>query len=151
MARHEASDRAAVGRRVHRAHGDAGVRRHARVDATTLVLVEVTAADVTGVGYSYADTATARLVHDLLRDVVVGRDALAVADRWGAMVRAIRNLGRPGIASMAIAAVDNALWDLKARLLDLSLVTLLGAARSRCPCTAAADSPRIPSPSSRRN
>ena len=101
--------------------------------ATTLVLVEVTAADVTGVGFSYADTATARLVHDLLRDVVVGRDALAVADCWGAMVRAIRNLGRPGIASMAIAAVDNALWDLKARLLDVSLVTLLGAARLAVP------------------
>ena len=101
--------------------------------ATTLVLVEVTAADVTGVGFSYADMATARLVHDLLRDVVVGRTPLAVADCWGAMVRAIRNLGRPGIASMAIAAVDNALWDLKARLLDVSLVTLLGAARLAVP------------------
>ena len=97
--------------------------------ATTLVLVEVTAADVTGVGFSYADTATARLVHDVLRDVVVGRDALAIADCWIAMVRAIRNLGRPGIASMAIAAVDNALWDLKARLFGVSLVMLLGAAR----------------------
>ena len=45
------------------------------------------------------------------------------------MVRAIRNLGRPGISSMAIAAVDNALWDLKARVLDLPLVTLLGQVR----------------------
>src|SRR5205823_12411941 len=39
------------------------------------------------------------------------------------------NLGRPGIVSMAISAVDSALWDLKARLLDLPLITLLGAAR----------------------
>ncbi len=31
------------------------------------------------------------------------------------MIQAIRNLGRPGISSMAIAAVDNALWDLKAQ------------------------------------
>lgn len=41
----------------------------------------------------------------------------------------IRNLGRPGISSMAIAAADIALWDLKARLLGLPLVTLLGVAR----------------------
>jgi L-alanine-DL-glutamate epimerase-like enolase superfamily enzyme len=34
---------------------------------------------------------------------------------------------------MAISAVDNALWDLKARLLDIALVTLLGAARESVP------------------
>ena len=49
------------------------------------------------------------------------------------MVRAIRNLGRPGVSSMAISAVDTALWDLKARLLDLPLVTLLGASRDAVP------------------
>jgi L-alanine-DL-glutamate epimerase-like enolase superfamily enzyme len=49
------------------------------------------------------------------------------------MVHAIRNLGRPGIASMAIAAVDTALWDLKARLLGLPLCTLLGTVRDSVP------------------
>ena len=102
-------------------------------DSTTLVLVEATAGDVTGLGYSYADTATARLIHDLLAKVVVGRDAMAVPGAWAAMVHAIRNLGRPGIVSMAVAAVDNALWDLKARLLEAPLVTLLGAARDHMP------------------
>jgi L-alanine-DL-glutamate epimerase-like enolase superfamily enzyme len=48
---------------------------------------------------------------------------------WEAMIRSIRNQGRPGIGSMAVAAVDIALWDLKARLLDLSLAALLGAVR----------------------
>src|SRR5438270_6411476 len=52
---------------------------------------------------------------------------------WKQMVHAIRNLGRPGICSMAIAAVDTALWDLKARLLDLPLVTLLGQVRESAP------------------
>ena len=52
---------------------------------------------------------------------------------WAAMVAQTRNLGRPGIASMAIAAVDVALWDLKARLLGLPLCTLLGMARERVP------------------
>ena len=45
------------------------------------------------------------------------------------MASRIRNLGRPGVVSMAISAVDIALWDLKARLLNLPLVTLLGAVR----------------------
>jgi L-alanine-DL-glutamate epimerase-like enolase superfamily enzyme len=51
----------------------------------------------------------------------------------GGMVQVIRNLGRPGIASMAISAVDNALWDLKAKLLDVPLVKLLGAGRASVP------------------
>jgi len=101
--------------------------------ATTLVVVHAAAGDATALGYTYADAATARLVHDLLRDVVVGRDAMAPTAAWDAMVQAIRNLGRPGVASMAIAAVDNALWDLKARLLDLPLCTLLGAVRDAVP------------------
>jgi len=98
---------------------------------TTLVLVEVAAGDARGIGYTYADASTARLVADTLAPVVRGRDAMGTAGAWMAMVDSIRNLGRPGIASMAIAAVDTALWDLKARLLDVPLVALLGAARDR--------------------
>jgi L-alanine-DL-glutamate epimerase-like enolase superfamily enzyme len=97
-------------------------------NATTLVLVEVSAGGQSGLGYTYADTATARLLNDLLADVIKDRDAMATSANWESMVRAIRNLGRPGISSMAIAAADIALWDLKARLLNLPLVTLLGAA-----------------------
>jgi L-alanine-DL-glutamate epimerase-like enolase superfamily enzyme len=100
--------------------------------STTLVLVEATANDgAHGGGYSYADTATARLIQDVLADVVRGCDAMSPPGAWQAMVHAIRNLGRPGIASMAISAVDTALWDLKARLLGLPLVTLLGSVRDR--------------------
>ncbi len=98
-------------------------------DSTTLVLVELTAGGRQGIGYTYADTATARLIHDTLAGIVQGRSALDIPGAWQAMVHAIRNLGRPGIASMAIAAVDVALWDLKAKLLDLTLVALLGAVR----------------------
>lgn len=102
-------------------------------NATTLVLVEVSAANQTGIGYTYADKAAATLVNGLLADVVKGRDAMNISGNWLAMVIAIRNLGRPGISSMSIAAVDNALWDLKARLLELPLVTLLGQARDAIP------------------
>ena len=102
-------------------------------DSTTLVLAEATAGGATGLGYTYADTATAHLIKSLLAKKVEGRNAMDVPGAWEAMVRAIRNLCRPGIASMAISAVDVALWDLKARLLDLSLVTLLGAVRDAVP------------------
>ena len=102
-------------------------------NATTLVLVEIDGGGKTGIGFSYADTATAQLIHDTLAGTVIGRDALAVGNCWNAMVAAIRNLGRPGISSMAIAAVDNALWDLKARILDLPLVSLLGQVHTAVP------------------
>ncbi len=101
--------------------------------STTIVIVEATAGGLTSLGYGYADLATATLIRDTLAAVVVGQDALAVPTCWARMVHAIRNLGRPGISAMAISAVDNALWDLKARLLDLPLVTLLGAARAGAP------------------
>jgi L-alanine-DL-glutamate epimerase-like enolase superfamily enzyme len=100
-------------------------------NATTLVLVEVSGGDHTGIGYTYADRATACLVNDLLSKVIEGRDAMAISANWLAMVRSIRNLRRPGISSMAIAAADIALWDLKAQIMGLPLVTLLGAARER--------------------
>lgn len=102
-------------------------------NSTTIVIVEAAGGGQTGLGYTYADTATARLVQDLLAGVVSGADALAPPASWETMVHAIRNLGRPGIASMAIAAVDNALWDLKARLLGIPLVVLLGKVRDSVP------------------
>jgi L-alanine-DL-glutamate epimerase-like enolase superfamily enzyme len=102
-------------------------------DSTTMVLVEATAGDVTGIGFTYADESTAALIRESLGKVVTGIDALDIPRAWIAMVQAIRNLGRPGIASMAIAGIDNALWDLKARLLNLPLVKLFGAARDALP------------------
>ncbi|MHB8813735.1 MAG: enolase C-terminal domain-like protein [Steroidobacteraceae bacterium] len=102
-------------------------------DSTTLVLVEAHAAGTTGIGYSYADTATATLIKDKLIGVVCGCDAMSVPRSWLQMVQTIRNLGRPGIASMAISAVDTALWDLKARLLEVPVAVLFGAVRDAVP------------------
>lgn len=101
--------------------------------STTLVLVELTAAGETGLGYTYAAGAAARVIHDLLKEHVLGQSALDIEKCWGAMIRAVRNAGRPGIASMAISAVDCALWDLKSRLVGLPLVKLLGQVRSSIP------------------
>jgi len=102
-------------------------------DATILVVVEVTADGEAGLGYGYADASTAAFAREVLGPVVKGLDAMGVPGAWAAMASAVRNLGRDGVASMAISAVDAALWDLKGRLLGLPLVTLLGAARGEAP------------------
>src|SRR5919198_3634178 len=102
-------------------------------DSTTLVLVEIAGGGRSGIGYTYADMATATLIQKKLAACIKGRDAMDIPGAWGAMVRSIRNLGRPGICSMAISAVDCALWDLKAKLLDVSLAKLLGLAREAVP------------------
>jgi L-alanine-DL-glutamate epimerase-like enolase superfamily enzyme len=102
-------------------------------NSTTMVLVEASAGDETGLGYSYTHRAAAPLIEHTLADVALGRSAFDVDGTWDAMLYSIRNLGRPGIVSSAIAAVDIALWDLKARLLGVPLVTLLGAVREAAP------------------
>jgi L-alanine-DL-glutamate epimerase-like enolase superfamily enzyme len=101
--------------------------------STTLVVVEVVASSVSALGYTYGHRATATLIEDMLLPLVRDHDPMDVGGCWLAMTTAIRNQGRPGIASMAIAAVDAALWDLKARLLKVPLVTLLGAVHAAVP------------------
>ena len=102
-------------------------------DSTTLVLIQARAGDVTGTGWTYAAPPAAAVVRDLLAPVVVGTDPLDVAATFETMVRAVRNAGRPGLVGMAISAVDVALWDLKARLLEVPLHRLLGSHRDRVP------------------
>ena len=103
-------------------------------DSTTMVLVEATAdSGDKGLGFSYASSAAAAVISDVLVPAVVGAEVDNVGEAWGTMVRAVRNLGRPGVASTAIAAVDVALWDLKARTLGQPLFRLLGGFRDGVP------------------
>jgi L-alanine-DL-glutamate epimerase-like enolase superfamily enzyme len=102
-------------------------------DRTTIVIVEPEAGGIRGLGYSYADPTAARLIADNFSSIVLGRNAFDIAAIWSSLVGAVRNIGRPGIAATAISAVDNAMWDLKARLLGVSLVDLLGSAREAIP------------------
>jgi L-alanine-DL-glutamate epimerase-like enolase superfamily enzyme len=104
-----------------------------RWDATTLVVVHLSGAGARGIGYSYADAAAGRLIQGKLAQVVVGKDAFDIPACWSALLGSVRNLGEPGISMLAVSALDGALWDLKAKLLDLPLVDLLGAARSEVP------------------
>jgi L-alanine-DL-glutamate epimerase-like enolase superfamily enzyme len=101
-------------------------------ESTTMVLVSVSTDDPTlpcGTAWTYAPAAAAVVVRDLLSSAVRGASALDVARCGEDMVRAVRNAGRAGLVGMAMSAVEVALWDLKARLMDLPLASLLGAVR----------------------
>ncbi|MFI9387479.1 enolase C-terminal domain-like protein [Kutzneria sp. NPDC052558] len=103
-------------------------------DATTIVVVTVrTRAGTTGIGHTYGHECLTGLISGLLAPRVVGMDVRETSTAWEAMRSAIRNLGRPGLCSMAIAAVDMALWDAKARLLGVPLHRLLGGSRAEVP------------------
>lgn len=98
-------------------------------DATTMVLVEISGGGEVGLGYTYAAPAAAHLIKDTLGPILLGRDALDTGGAWQTLVWSVRNIGRPGIASMAVSAVDCALWDLKARLVGQPLFKMLGSVR----------------------
>ncbi len=102
-------------------------------DQTTLLLVQARAGDSTGIGYSYAHPAAADVVNDKLAGTVQGRDPLGVGKAWAAMWPAVRNFGQTGLVSMAISAVDVALWDLKARLLGRPLTEVIDAVHDVTP------------------
>jgi len=105
-------------------------------DSTTMVVVRVATSDPdlpTGLGWTYAPAAAAAAVTGLLAGQVRGRDPRRVEECWQAMVRAVRNAGRPGLIGMAISAVDVALWDLHARLLGVPIQQLLGTVRGDVP------------------
>ncbi|MDQ6647490.1 MAG: mandelate racemase [Pseudomonadota bacterium] len=103
-------------------------------NGTTMVLVEAFSSEGgRGIGFSYASAAAAQVVHEVLSDAVSGCPVDDTGKAWHAMVASVRNVGRQGIASTAISAVDVALWDLKARTLGLPLFRLLGACRESVP------------------
>ncbi len=91
-------------------------------DSTTMIFVEIIAAGKTGTAHEE----TGVVIEKTLKQLVVEKNAMNVDSITSAMIKAIRNNGNAGIAMMAVSAVDNALWDLKAKLLDLPLCVLLG-------------------------
>jgi L-alanine-DL-glutamate epimerase-like enolase superfamily enzyme len=102
-------------------------------DSTTIVVVEAFNGRERGIGYTYADRATATLIESKLAELVQGVDAMRPPAVWAAMRRELRNAGQPGVGAMAISAVDIALWDLKARLLGISLADALPRLRDSVP------------------
>ncbi len=101
--------------------------------ATTIVVVELACDGRIGLGYTYGPLAVATVIVRELSEIVRDSDPLIPARTWQTMHESLRNAGQSGIGAMAIAAVDIALHDLRARLLDVSLAVALGAVRETVP------------------
>jgi L-alanine-DL-glutamate epimerase-like enolase superfamily enzyme len=102
-------------------------------NSTTLVLVQISGGGKTGIGYTYSSASIVRLICGKLASTIEGSDAFNPQACWLAMQRAVRNLGREGLVATAISAVDTALYDLKARVLEIPLLTMLGSFRDSVP------------------
>lgn len=96
-------------------------------DSTSVLVVELDGGGRTGLGYSYTTSGAFDIARDLLAPLILASDPFATSSTWRAMVGSVRNAGWPGVAATAVSAVDIALHDLAAKLLDVSLLRFLGA------------------------
>ncbi|HET9060399.1 MAG TPA: enolase C-terminal domain-like protein [Acidimicrobiales bacterium] len=101
--------------------------------STAVVVVEVHAAGHVGTGWTYCAKSAQTVVQEKLSSLVQAKPVFDVPAAWQSMVNAVRNMGRPGVVSCAISAVDIALWDLKARVMGVSLASLFGRLREGVP------------------
>lgn len=110
------------------AMGDAG---HGAIDSEELITVKLRAGGLEGHGYAYTIGRGGRAVHALiehdLAPLLAGRDATDIAALWDLMWQRLLYVGRGGLASFAIAAIDIALWDLRGLRERKPLYALLGA------------------------
>ncbi len=102
-------------------------------DSTTVVIVELEAGGVTGLGFSYANVGAAHVAKELIEKVVLKKNPFDIPAIHSALDIQVRNWGRPGLVSTAISAIDTCLWDLKARLLNEPLIAILGKIRDEIP------------------
>lgn len=100
-------------------------------DSTSMILVKVFAAGKIGIGYTYADVSICKLISAVLAKEILNANCLDIPRLHHSMYHAVRNLGQSGLVMMALSAVDNALWDLKAKILDLPLCNLFGKAKDK--------------------
>ncbi|GEO86831.1 MULTISPECIES: mandelate racemase/muconate lactonizing enzyme family protein [Alphaproteobacteria] len=101
-------------------------------------LVTVTDSDgAIGTGYSYTigtgGSSVMRLLADHLAPRLIGRDADQIEAIWHELEFATHATTIGAITSVALAAIDTALWDLRARKQGLPLWKLAGGAKDRCP------------------
>jgi L-alanine-DL-glutamate epimerase-like enolase superfamily enzyme len=101
--------------------------------ATTIVVVELAAQGITGLGYTYSDASLVPLIRDTLAPALAHSGLDAIGSMHTRMQYLVRNLGRSGLAATAISAIDCAIWDWHARRLDVALATLLGRQRDQIP------------------
>jgi L-alanine-DL-glutamate epimerase-like enolase superfamily enzyme len=114
---------------------------HGQMSHFELITVCIKDGDgVQGVGYTYTVGSNGAAIHaTIARDLaprVKGVRADLIEALWHKMWWSVHYGGRGGAAALAIAAVDIALWDLKARRHGVPLWTLLGGFDQKVPCYA---------------
>lgn len=101
-------------------------------------IVRITDADgVTGTGYSYTigtgGSSVIRLLDDHLAPLLLGREADDIEQLWRDLMYRVHATTVGALTSIALAAIDTALWDLRARRAGLPLHRLAGGAKDRIP------------------
>lgn len=107
--------------------GDAG---HGAIDSEELITLKLYADGLVGHGYTYTIGRGGRAIqalieHDLV-SLLLGQDESQIEALWELMWRRLLYVGRGGLVSFAIAAVDIALWDLLGLRTGKPLYALLG-------------------------
>nr|WP_298145025.1 mandelate racemase/muconate lactonizing enzyme family protein [uncultured Pseudomonas sp.] len=112
--------------------------RQMPLEAVSLLFAEIeTLHGHYGMGFSYTlrTGGPAQYAHAVeVAPLLIGEDPNDIARLWSKLAWAGASVGRSGVAVQAIAALDTALWDLKARRANLPLAKLLGAHRDAVPC-----------------
>ncbi len=101
-------------------------------------VVRITDADgVTGTGYSYTigtgGPSIMALLRHTLAPALIGRDAGGIERIWRDLLFLTHATSVGAITSLALAAIDTALWDLKCRKAGQPLHRMAGGAQSRIP------------------
>ncbi|WP_432502987.1 L-talarate/galactarate dehydratase [Kineococcus arenarius] len=112
-------------------------RQRAMTEVVFLFAEITTEAGLEGVGFGYSKRAGGPAQFAHAREVaadLVGEDPNDIARLWTKLVWAGASVGRSGASTQALAALDIALWDLKAKRAGLPLAKLLGAHRDSVRC-----------------
>ncbi|EWH10741.1 mandelate racemase/muconate lactonizing protein [Catenovulum agarivorans DS-2] len=93
-----------------------------------------------GVGYTYTGGTGGRAIYSLIEDdlksSLVGQDASRIGKIWEDMLYKLHYVGRGGLLSFAMSAVDIALWDIRCKRLNQPLWQVAGGANSSTRCYA---------------
>lgn len=114
--------------------GDAG---HGAIESEELIVVKVTASGMVGEGYAYTigrgGRAMQALIEHDLAPLLLGQDESEVEELWRLLWRRLLYVGRGGLLSFAVAAVDVALWDLRGLKAGRPLYALAGGSARSIP------------------
>ncbi|MER2492768.1 mandelate racemase/muconate lactonizing enzyme family protein [Catenovulum sediminis] len=106
-----------------------------------IVVCRITCNDgIEGVGYTYTGGKGGRAIYSLVEDeikpILIGADSARIAKLWEDMTYHLHYVGRGGLVSFAISAVDIALWDIKCKRLNQPLWQVAGGANNSTRCYA---------------